>query len=95
LRNAYIGKYRHAGNLDGYDEQRERKLLLHRHEILKLLDRTHSKGLTLVPLEIYTAKKRLKLKVGLARGKKQYDKRESIKRKEAKRHADRLIRQRV
>ena len=95
LRHAYIGKYRHGGNLDGYDEQRERKLLLHRLEILKLQDQAKAKGLTLVPLEIYTAKKRLKLKVGLARGKKQYDKRESIKRKEAKRHTDRLIRQRV
>lgn len=95
LRNAYVGKYKQAANLDGYDEQRERKLLLNKHEILKLTDQTKGKGLTLVPLEIYTSKKRLKLKIGVAKGKKQYDKRESIKKKETKRATDRMIRSRV
>ena len=95
LRNAYVGKYKQASKLEAYDEQRERKLLLHHHEILKLQDQTKGKGLTLVPLEIYTSKKRLKLKIGLARGKKQFDKRETIKRSENKRRVDRLIRSRV
>ena len=93
LRNAYIGKYKHASKLDGYDENRERKLLLHRLEILKLTNK--EKGLTLVPIELYTSKNRIKLKVGLARGKKQFDKRESIKKKESKRKIDREIRHRI
>ncbi len=95
LRNAYIGKYKQAANLEGIDETRERKLLLNKNEILRLSDQTKGKGLTLVPLEIYTSKKRLKLKVGVAKGKKQYDKRETIKKKEIKRSTDRLIRSRV
>ncbi len=95
LRNAYIGKYKAASNLDGYDENRERKLLLHKNEILKMSNRLNEKGTTLVPLEIYTSKNRLKLKIGLGRGKKQYDKRESIKKKETKRSIERSIRQRV
>jgi SsrA-binding protein len=95
LRNAYVGKYKQASNLDGYDENRERKLLLHKKEILKLQSRTKEKGLTLVPLELYTSHRRIKLKIGLGRGKKQFDKRESIKKKELKRSLDRTIRTRV
>ncbi|HEX9502799.1 MAG TPA: SsrA-binding protein SmpB [Patescibacteria group bacterium] len=95
LRNAYIGKYKQAANLEGYDESRERKLLLHKNELLRLQSKTKEKGLTLVPLQIYTSKRRLKLKIGLGRGKKQYDKRESIKKKETKRSLDRTIRTRV
>ena len=95
LRNAYIGKYKQASGLDGIDESRERKLLLNKHEIIKLQDLLKAKGLTLVPLEIYTSKGRLKLKIGVARGKKQFDKRESIKKKETKRSIARTIRTRV
>ncbi|OGF03642.1 MAG: SsrA-binding protein [Candidatus Doudnabacteria bacterium RIFCSPLOWO2_12_FULL_49_8] len=95
LRNAYIGKYKQASGLEGIDESRERKLLLNKHEIIKLQDLLKSKGLTLVPLEIYTSKGRLKLKIGVGRGKKQFDKRESIKKKELKRGLDRKMRTRV
>jgi SsrA-binding protein len=95
LKNAYIGKYKQASNLEGYDENRERKLLLHKAEILKLVSKLNDKGTTLVPLEIYTSKRRLKLKFALATGKKQYDKRESIKKKETKRRLDRAVRQRI
>jgi len=95
LRNAYIGKYKQAANLESYDESRERKLLLNKKEIFRLQDKTKEKGLTLIPLELYTSKFRIKLKVGLGRGKKQYDKRESIKKKEMKRNIDRTIRTRV
>ncbi|MEO8065603.1 MAG: SsrA-binding protein SmpB [Candidatus Doudnabacteria bacterium] len=95
LRNAYIGKYKQASNLESHDESRERKLLLHRKEIERLQIRTKEKGLTLVPLELYTKKGLIKLKIGLAKGKKQYDKRESIKKKEMKRNVDRTIRTRV
>jgi len=68
---------------------------MNKKEILHLQDKTKEKGLTLVPLEIYTSKFRLKLKVGLGRGKKQFDKRDSIKKKESKRKIERLIRQNV
>lgn len=95
LRNAYIGKYKQAANLDNYDESRERKLLLNKKEIIRLTDKTKEKGLTLIPLELYTSKFRIKLKVGLGRGKKQYDKRDSIKKKEMKRSIDRTIRTRI
>src|SRR3989344_7064012 len=94
LKNAYIGKYKHGTNLEGYDENRERKLLLHKSEILKLTQRSKEKGSALIPLEIYSKKKRLKLKIGLGRGKKQFDKRESIKKKELKRKIERTIRTR-
>lgn len=95
LRNAYIGKYKRATNLESYDENRERKLLLHKSEINRLIGKTKEKGLTLIPLELYTSRKRIKLKIGLAKGKKQFDKRESIKKKELKRKIDRTIRERV
>ena len=95
LRQAYIGKYKHASGLDGHDENRDRKLLLHKSEINKLASRLNEKGTTLVPLEIYTSKRKLKLKVGIAKGKKQFDKRESIKKKETKRSIDRAVRQKV
>lgn len=95
LRNAYIGKYKQASNLEGHDESRDRKLLLHKNEILRLSSRLNEKGTTLVPLEIYTHKKLIKLKLAVATGKKQYDKRESIKKKETKRQTDRAIRHKI
>ena len=95
LRNAYIGKYKQAANLESYDESRERKLLLNKKEIIRLQDKSKEKGLALIPLELYTSKFRIKLKIGLGRGKKQFDKRESIKKKELKRSLDRTIRTRV
>lgn len=95
LRNAYIGKYKQASNLEAHDESRERKLLLHRKEITRLQNISKEKGLTLIPLELYTKKGRVKLKIGLARGKKMYDKREAIKKKELKRSLDRTVRTRV
>ena len=95
LKNAHISKYKNAANPDSIDEDRERKLLLHKHQILKLMQRLNDKGTTLVPLEIYTHKKRIKLKFAVAKGKKQFDKRETIKKKELKRSLDRTIRTRI
>ncbi|HEV8601218.1 MAG TPA: SsrA-binding protein SmpB [Patescibacteria group bacterium] len=91
LRNAHIGKYKYASGLEGYDENRDRKLLLHKQEIIRLQSKSREKGLTLIPLELYTKKNFIKLRVGLAKGKKQYDKRESIKAKESKRRVDRRL----
>lgn len=95
LKNAYVAKYKQATNLESYNESQERKLLLHKKEIVKLSNRLNEKGLTLVPLELYTKKNRIKLKIGLAKGKKQFDKRESIKKKELKRNIDRTLRVKI
>jgi len=96
LRNAYVGKLKQAAKLlADYQETQERKLLLHASEILRLTQKLKEKGLSLIPLEIYTKNRLIKLKLGVARGKKQYDKRESIKTKELKRKLDRVVRKRV
>ena len=95
LRNAYIGRYKQATGLETHDESRERKLLLRKQEIVRLQDQAKEKGLTLVPLELYTKKGLIKLKIGVARGKKQYDKRASIKTKESKRKIERMIRSNI
>ena len=79
-----IGPYSH-GNLLNHAEGRERKLLLHKREILKLGGKATEKGYTLIPLRAYFKNGRVKVEIGLARGKKTHDKRESIKRKDMER----------
>ncbi len=91
LLNAHISPYA-AANRFGHDPERERKLLLHRAEIDKLTGRVQERGLTLVPLKIYFKNGRAKVLLGLGRGKKAYDKRESIKKREMQREADRAMR---
>jgi SsrA-binding protein len=81
LVGARIGPYSH-GNLQNHHELRDRKLLLHKREIEKLGGRATERGYTIVPLRAYFRKGRVKLEIGLARGKKVHDKRESIKRKD-------------
>lgn len=95
LKNAFIARYKSTRTDDGYNENADRKLLLHKKQISELAHRLDEKGTAIVPLEIYTSKKRLKLKIAVAKGKKQYDKRESIKKKETKRSLDRAVRTRV
>jgi SsrA-binding protein len=84
LIGAHIEQYSHSGS-SAHDPVRPRKLLLHRRELNKLLGKTTEKGLTIVPLRLYFKKGRVKLAIGLAKGKKTYDKRETIKRREADR----------
>jgi SsrA-binding protein len=79
-----IPAYSHTG-YEGHDPSRPRKLLLHRKEIEQLARRVHERGLTLVPLRLYFKSQLVKVELGLARGKRAYDKRQSI----AKRDADR------
>ena len=86
LIGARIGPYSH-GNLQNHAEDRARKLLLHKREILKLGGRATEKGLTIMPLRAYFKGSRVKLEIGLARGKRDHDKRESIKRKDLERDA--------
>ena len=84
--NMYIAKYE-EGNIFNHDERRTRKLLLHKKEILKLKEKIKLDGLTLVPLKLYFKKNKVKILIGVAKGKKQYDKRETIKEKDLKREA--------
>ena len=93
LLNCHISPYSH-GNTENHDPTRPRKLLLHSREIRKLIGKTQEKGLTLVPLRMYLKRGRIKVELGLARGKKQFDKRESERRKEMEREARAAIRQR-
>src|ERR1700674_2863871 len=84
LYNVNISPYSHRGYAD-HEPLRRRKLLLHRDEIRKLIGKTVEKGMTLVPTRMYFKKGRVKVAVSLAKGKKEYDKRETIKRREAER----------
>ena len=94
LTNASVPAYKFAGNISNYDPTRPRKLLLKKSEINTLLGKSRSAGLTLVPIRVYTKKRLIKLEFGVGRGKKKYDKREDIKRKESKRKLDRAIKSR-
>ena len=84
LYNVNISSYSHRGYAD-HEPMRRRKLLLHREEIRKLIGKTVEKGMTLVPLRLYFKNGRVKVAVSLAKGKKEYDKRETIKRREVER----------
>ena len=86
LLNCHISPYSH-GNRQNHDPTRTRKLLLHRKEIRKLIGKTREKGLTLVPLRVYLRRGRIKVELGLARGKRLYDKRETKRLKEMDREA--------
>ena len=84
LLNMYVGQYK-EGNIFNHSETRSRKLLLHKKEIKKLDEAIKLKGLTLVPLKLYFKNNKLKVSLGVCRGKKDYDKRESIKQRDIKR----------
>jgi SsrA-binding protein len=90
LLNAHIARYE-AGSYMSHEPLRTRKLLLHRREIAILTSKVMEKGLTLVPLRLYIKGNRAKVEVALARGKKLYDKRESIIRRETEREVGRTI----
>ena len=86
LFHCHISPYSH-GNRENHDPTRTRKLLLHEKEIRKLIGKTQEKGLTLVPLRVYLKRGRIKVELGVARGKKLIDKRETERRKEADQEA--------
>jgi len=81
VHNVHIGSYSSRGYAD-HEPLRPRKLLLHRHEIRKLVGKTTERGMTLVPVRMYFKNGRVKLAISLAKGKKDYDRRETIKRRE-------------
>ena len=82
--NMHISQYE-QGNRFNHDETRTRKLLMHKKEILKLRDKLEIEGFTLIPIKLYFKGTKAKLLIGLAKGKKNYDKRESIKKKDIER----------
>jgi SsrA-binding protein len=94
LFGTHISPYTH-GNLMNHDPERTRKLLLHRREIEKLRTQTTEKGLSVVPLRLYFKGGRVKTEIAVVRGKKQYDKRETEKRREADRETAAAIKERV
>jgi SsrA-binding protein len=86
LLNLHIGPYSH-GNMANHDETRTRKLLLHREEVRKLFSKTQVKGHTLIPTRLYFRKGRVKCEIAVAKGKQDWDKRETERRREADREA--------
>lgn len=89
LHNMYIAKYE-EGNIFNHDERRTRKLLLHKREIRKLKEKVDRDGYSLVPLKAYLVKNKVKILLGVGKGKKLYDKRETIKERDLKREAQRM-----
>jgi SsrA-binding protein len=90
LLNMHISHYE-QGNIFNHEETRTRKLLLHKKEILKLNDKVKMLGYTLVPIKLYFKKNKAKILVGIVKGKKNYDKREAIKKKDIQRDIDRQM----
>lgn len=93
LFNCHISPYSH-GNIMNHDPLRTRKLLLHRKEIERLRGKMQQKGYTVVPLKLYFKGSRAKVEIGLAKGKRVYEKRETIKEREAKRTIERAMKSR-
>ena len=93
LYNCHIGPYPH-GNRVNHEPMRPRKLLLHRNQILKLERETSHGGGTLLPLKFYIKDKHIKVELGIGKGKKQFDKRASLREKDLKREADAAARER-
>ena len=91
--NVHISPYSHRGYVD-HNPTRRRKLLLHRQEIKKLIGKTFERGMTLVPTRMYFKDGRIKVALGLAKGKKAHDKRETIKRRETDRETRAAVKER-
>ncbi|MFZ4665805.1 MAG: SsrA-binding protein SmpB [Prochlorotrichaceae cyanobacterium] len=91
LHNVHISPYNHSGNYFNHEPLRTRRLLLHREEIRKLVGKIEQKGLTLIPLKLYFKSGWVKLTLGLGRGKKLHDKRETLKRKDDQRDIARAM----
>ena len=91
LRSAYVAPYKPAGAQPSYDPYQDRKILIHKAELKRLIGKSQEAGLTIVPISLYTKARLVKLEFALARGKKKHEKRAAIK----KRELDREIRERL
>lgn len=89
LTGAHISKYQQAGPIEGYDPEHSRRLLLKKKEIKYLQEQGHEKGLTVVPLSVYTKERLIKIEIAVGRGRKQYDKREVLKKRDLDREMKR------
>lgn len=94
LINVHIADYKQAGPHYGHDPLRPRKLLLHRKEINRIASKMQEKGYTLIPTVLYLKRGRAKVEIALARGKKQYDKRQALARRDSQRQIERALRER-
>jgi SsrA-binding protein len=93
IHQMHIGPYSHA-HYDNHDPLRVRKLLLHNYEIKRLIGKINEKGYTLIPMRIYFLDGKVKVSLALARGKRQYDKRDAIRNRDLKRELDRMQKER-
>ena len=93
LVNMHISKYNH-GNIFNHDETRSRKLLLHKKEIIRITNKINKDSLTLVPTKVYLEHGLCKVEIALAKGKKSYDKRQSLKEKDAMRRVEKTLKER-
>ena len=91
LTNAHITKYQPAGPMPDYDPTANREILLHKKELKYLQGKTMEKGLTIVPLSVYTKLRFIKVQIGVGRGKKLHDKRETIKKRDTEREMKRTL----
>ena len=91
LENLHIPPYQQADTKSSYDPRRDRKLLLHREQIERLIGKTQERGLTLVPLRLYFTRGLAKLELGLGRGKRMYEKRQAIAEREHRREMERAV----
>jgi SsrA-binding protein len=93
LIGAHISPYEHSGSYFNHEPDRPRKLLVHRRELEYLREKTEARGMTLVPLRLVLRKGRAKVDIGIARGKKLYDKREALAERDARRSVERALRE--
>jgi SsrA-binding protein len=91
LVGCHVNPYRNQNTFEPYFADRERRLLLHKRQLTKLGAQTLEKGMTILPLKLYFVRGRVKLELGLGKGKRQYDKRETLKSREATREMDRGV----
>lgn len=91
LWNTHISAYGQAGAYFNHNPTQARKILLHKKEILRLMQKTQQKGLTIVPLRMYLKRGKAKVEIGVARGKKTYDKRDALAERDANREIDRAV----
>ncbi len=91
LTNAYIGLYKPAGKIEDYDPERSRKLLLKNKEIRYLTGKKEEKGLTIVPLLVYIKGSKVKVQIGVGKGKRQFEKKDKIKKRDLEREIKRTL----
>lgn len=91
LIGAHIGRYKQAGGLVGYDPERSRKLLLKKKEIGYLSAKNEEKGLTILPIKVYIKHSKVKIEIGVGRGKRQFEKKEKIRKRDIERDIRRTL----